>query len=51
MIGDMNKERLAHGKVGFEPIDLTAHDRLGISLSSAYDKKTERSRLRSPKAD
>ena len=30
MIGDMNKERLAHAKkVGFEPIDLTAHDRLG----------------------
>jgi glutathione-independent formaldehyde dehydrogenase len=30
MIGDMNKERLAHAKkVGFEPIDLNAHDRLG----------------------
>jgi glutathione-independent formaldehyde dehydrogenase len=30
MIGDMNKERLAHAKkVGFEPIDLTKHDRLG----------------------
>ena len=30
MIGDMNKERLAHAKrVGFEPIDLTRHDRLG----------------------
>jgi glutathione-independent formaldehyde dehydrogenase len=29
MIGDMNKERLAHAKkVGFEPIDLNAHDRL-----------------------
>jgi glutathione-independent formaldehyde dehydrogenase len=30
MIGDMNKERLAHAKeVGFEPIDLNSHDRLG----------------------
>ena len=30
LIGDMNKERLAHAKnVGFEPIDLTGHDRLG----------------------
>ena len=30
MIGDMNKERLAHAKkVGFEPIDLNVHDRLG----------------------
>jgi glutathione-independent formaldehyde dehydrogenase len=30
MIGDLNKERLAHAKkVGFEPIDLNAHDRLG----------------------
>jgi glutathione-independent formaldehyde dehydrogenase len=30
MIGDMNKDRLAHAKkVGFEPIDLNAHDRLG----------------------
>jgi glutathione-independent formaldehyde dehydrogenase len=30
MIGDMNKERLVHAKnVGFEPIDLTKHDRLG----------------------
>ncbi len=30
MIGDMNPERLAHAKkVGFEPIDLTKHDRLG----------------------
>jgi glutathione-independent formaldehyde dehydrogenase len=30
MIGDMNKQRLAHAKkVGFEPIDLTKHDRLG----------------------
>src|SRR6201984_2504277 len=30
MIGDFNKERLAHDKkVGCEPIDLSAHDRLG----------------------
>src|SRR5271156_41860 len=30
LIGDMNQERLAHArKVGFEPIDLSAHDRLG----------------------
>lgn len=30
MIGDMNKDRLAHAKrVGFEPIDLSSHDRLG----------------------
>src|SRR6201996_6615814 len=30
MIGDFNKERLAHAKkVGFEPIDLSKHDKLG----------------------
>jgi glutathione-independent formaldehyde dehydrogenase len=30
LIGDMNQERLAHAKnVGFEPVDLTKHDRLG----------------------
>ena len=30
MIGDFNAERLAHAKkVGFEPIDLSRHDRLG----------------------
>ena len=30
MIGDFNAERLAHAKaVGFEPIDLSKHDRLG----------------------
>lgn len=30
MIGDTNTERLAHAKkVGFEPIDLSVHDRLG----------------------
>ncbi|MEJ0046587.1 MAG: formaldehyde dehydrogenase, glutathione-independent [Rhodospirillales bacterium] len=35
MIGDMNKERLAHAKeVGFEPIDLAAHDRLGEQVAA-----------------
>src|SRR6266705_205759 len=30
LIGDMNRERLTHARnVGFEPIDLTRHDRLG----------------------
>ena len=30
LVGDMNQERLAHAKkVGFEPIDLAKHDRLG----------------------
>ncbi|GAN52930.1 formaldehyde dehydrogenase, glutathione-independent [Tanticharoenia sakaeratensis] len=30
MIGDLNPERLAHAKkVGFEPIDLSGHDKLG----------------------
>lgn len=30
LIGDMNQERLAHARsVGFEPIDLSRHDRLG----------------------
>src|SRR5256885_16108926 len=30
LIGDMNKERLAPAKnLGFQPIDLTKHDRLG----------------------
>lgn len=30
MIGDFNPDRLAHArKVGFEPIDLSSHDRLG----------------------
>jgi glutathione-independent formaldehyde dehydrogenase len=30
LVGDMDRERLAHArKVGFEPIDLSAHDRLG----------------------
>ncbi|WP_428426950.1 formaldehyde dehydrogenase, glutathione-independent [Pararhizobium sp.] len=34
MIGDFNKERLAHAKkVGFEPIDLSASDRLGDMIA------------------
>ena len=35
MIGDFNKERLAHAKkVGFEPIDLSASDRLGDMIAA-----------------
>src|SRR5665213_1227005 len=35
MIGDMNKERLAHAKaVGFEPIDLTKTDKLGDLIAA-----------------
>jgi glutathione-independent formaldehyde dehydrogenase len=35
LIGDMNKERLGHAKrVGFEPIDLARHDRLGELVAS-----------------
>jgi len=34
MVGDFNKERLAHArKVGFEPIDLSASDRLGDMIA------------------
>src|ERR1700693_3734677 len=34
LIGDMNKERLTHAKnVGFEPVDLTRHDRLGALVA------------------
>jgi glutathione-independent formaldehyde dehydrogenase len=34
MIGDFNKDRLAHAKkVGFEPIDLSKHDRLGEMIA------------------
>jgi glutathione-independent formaldehyde dehydrogenase len=34
MVGDFNKERLAHAKkVGFEPIDLTAGDNLGDMIA------------------
>jgi glutathione-independent formaldehyde dehydrogenase len=39
LIGDMNKERLAHAKsVGFEPIDLTKHDRLGDLVAEVLGK-------------
>lgn len=39
LIGDMNKERLAHAKnVGFEPIDLTKHDRLGELVAEVLGK-------------
>jgi glutathione-independent formaldehyde dehydrogenase len=39
LIGDMNKERLAHAKqVGFEPIDLTKHDRLGELVAHVLGK-------------
>src|SRR3984885_313847 len=34
MVGDFNKERLAHAaRVGFEPIDLSASDRLGDMIA------------------
>lgn len=34
MIGDFNQDRLAHaGKVGFEPVDLGKHDRLGEMIA------------------
>jgi glutathione-independent formaldehyde dehydrogenase len=39
LIGDMNKERLAHAKrVGFEPVDLTRHDRLGELVADIIDE-------------
>ena len=35
MIGDFNADRLAHaGRVGFEPIDLGKHDRLGELIAA-----------------
>lgn len=35
MVGDMNQDRLAHAKkMGFEPIDLTRHDRLGEMVAA-----------------
>ena len=41
LIGDMNKERLAHAKnVGFEPIDLTKHDRLGEQVAAVVGEPT-----------
>ena len=39
LIGDLNKERLGHAKkVGFEPIDLTKHDRLGELVADVVGK-------------
>ena len=39
LIGDLNKERLLHAKkVGFEPIDLTKHDRLGELVADVLGK-------------
>jgi glutathione-independent formaldehyde dehydrogenase len=39
LIGDLNKERLGHAKkVGFEPIDLAKHDRLGELVADVLGK-------------
>src|ERR1700730_10245691 len=39
LIGDVNKERLSHAKkVGFEPIDLTKHDRLDELVAHVLGK-------------
>ena len=39
LIGDLNQERLAHAKkVGFEPIDLSKHDRLGELVADVLGK-------------
>jgi glutathione-independent formaldehyde dehydrogenase len=39
LIGDLNQARLAHAKkVGFEPIDLTKHDRLGELVADVLGK-------------
>jgi threonine dehydrogenase-like Zn-dependent dehydrogenase len=39
LIGDVNKERLSHAKkVGFEPIDLTKHDRLDELVADVLGK-------------
>src|SRR5258708_20313432 len=41
MIGDMNEARLSHAKkVGFVPIDLTKHDRLGEQLAAIVGEPT-----------
>jgi glutathione-independent formaldehyde dehydrogenase len=41
LIGDMNQERLAHARnVGFEPIDLTKHDRLGEQVAAVVGEPT-----------
>src|SRR5205085_12354232 len=48
LVGDMNQERLAHArKVGFEPIDLTRHDRLGELVADVLGvPEVDRDRLR-----
>ena len=39
MVGDFNKDRLAHaGKMGFTPIDLGKHDRLGEMIAEVVGK-------------
>jgi glutathione-independent formaldehyde dehydrogenase len=41
MIGDMNEARLSHArKVGFVPIDLTSHDRLGEPVAAVVGEPT-----------
>jgi glutathione-independent formaldehyde dehydrogenase len=41
MIGDMNEARLGHArKVGFVPIDLTKHDRLGEQVAAVVGEPT-----------
>jgi glutathione-independent formaldehyde dehydrogenase len=41
MIGDMNEARLSHAKkVGFVPIDLTKHDRLGEQVAAVVGEPT-----------
>jgi len=41
MIGDMNEARLKHAKdVGFAPIDLTKHDRLGEQIAAVVGEPT-----------
>ena len=43
MIGDTNKERLAHAKkVGFEPIDLNKHDNLGELVEASRGRTGRR---------
>ena len=45
MIGDFNAERLAHAKkMGFEPIDLSKHDRLGEMIAAG--RRCARGRFR-----
>ena len=41
MIGDMNEARLSHARsVGFVPIDLTKHDRLGEQVAAVVGEPT-----------